>query len=161
MKSVICSNLTCGFRAQAENEHYRISVVATNTEGILEYWIIGGDQGCASSDEGHNVVPLRPWRCVDGSREAHILPRSLPLEDFEPYCTLLLSLFRSFSALLQNKGGGGWEEEWAAFQKRLLYRVDLHAGLFKLPPGGLTWNRTISSGFRDLPHSFSFIFMQS
>lgn len=31
----ICYHLTCGFRAQAGNEHYHISVVATNTKGIL------------------------------------------------------------------------------------------------------------------------------
>lgn len=49
---MICYHLTCGFRAQAENEHYRISVVATNTKGILEYWIICGDRGCASLRRG-------------------------------------------------------------------------------------------------------------
>lgn len=58
---MICYHLTCGFRAQAENEQYRISVVATNTMGILEFWIICGDRGSASSDEAHNVVPLRHW----------------------------------------------------------------------------------------------------
>lgn len=98
-RTLICYNLTCGFRAQAENEHYRISVVATNTEGMLEYWIICGDSGCASSDEGHNMVPLRHWWCVDGNREAHILAQSL-----EPYYTSLLRLFRSFLALLPKEG---------------------------------------------------------
>lgn len=66
------------------------------------------------------MVPLRPWRCVDGSREAHILPSSLPLEDFEPYCTLL-SLFRSFSALLQSERRRGVERKNGPLSKNVFY----------------------------------------
>ena len=98
-RTLICYNLTCGFRAQAENEHFHISVVATNTEGMLEYLIICGDSGFASSDEDHNMVPLRHWWCIDGYKEAHILDLSL-----EPYHTSLLRLFRSFLALLMKEG---------------------------------------------------------
>lgn len=75
--------------------------------------------------------PLRLWWCVGGSGESRHILQAVPAEHF-------------------NSSGSLWPLVKGAGRGRgvAFVRTRLACWLFKLPPGGMTWNRTILSGFR-------------
>lgn len=132
---MICYHLTCGFRAQAENEHYRISVVATNTKGILEYWIICGDRGCASlrrgSQCGSTETSLMCWwqhgRSHPGSESStgtivsscqHIFLQVSFLLGFDCYTKEFFFFF--FTLEKNDDGMPAWQASGCLFKARVL-----------------------------------------
>lgn len=127
-------------RPRAEDEHYRLSAGATDT---LECWIICGDESRASSDAGgEEVGGVTLWFHRDAPAPQKTLS---PLVLFLP-------------GLLTCRRWEGTGRGQNSVEVPLYSRLISIAGLFKLPPGGLTWNRTISPRLKRLapvaPHLF-------